>query len=115
MIPKKIFDQIEQNISSIAKQDSALGRELWNELLKAHPADLAMILQNIDRDQFKELYLMLPQELKIESFEYFSDSLAAFCLTILNKKEKTVILENIDVDRKRTQISVHRVVMGWNF
>ena len=34
MIPKKIFEQIEQNIDSIVNKDSALGRELWQELIQ---------------------------------------------------------------------------------
>lgn len=98
MISKKIFEQIEQNISSIVNQDSALGKELWQELLKAHPADLAQLLQNLDRDHFKALYLMLPQNLMIETFDYFSDSLAAYSLSILSEKERAVVLENVDIE-----------------
>lgn len=98
MISKKIFEQIEQNIGSIVKQDSALGEELWQELLKAHPADLAQLLQNLDRDHFKALYLMLPQNLKIETFDYFSDSLAAYSLSILSEKDRAVVLENVDIE-----------------
>lgn len=98
MIPKKIFEQIEQNISSIAKQDSALGKELWQELLKAHPADLAQVLQNVSREHFQELYTMLPDELKVSTFDHFSDSLAAYSLSILDEKQKAMLLENIDVD-----------------
>lgn len=42
MIPQKIFNQIEQNIETVVKKDSALGLDLWNELLKIHPADIAL-------------------------------------------------------------------------
>ena len=99
MIPKKIFEQIEQNIDSIVNKDSALGRELWQELIQEHPADLAQFFQDIPKEKFQALYLCLPEELKIEVFNYFSDSQAATCLTFLTDKDKTTILQNVDLDK----------------
>lgn len=99
MIPKKIFNQIEQNITSIIKRDSALAVELWNELLKAHPADLAFFFANIDREQFKALFGTLPEQLKVDVFEYLSDSMKAYCLSFSDNKQRTILLESTPVEK----------------
>lgn len=99
MIPRKFFNQIEQNIYSIINKDSALGIELWNELLKVHPADLAFFFANIDREHFKILFNALPDKLKTATFEYFSDSTKVLCLAFVNDNERILLLEKTPVEK----------------
>lgn len=99
MIPKKIFDRIEQNISSIVKKDTALGIELYNELIKQHPADLALFFSNIAIEHFQLLFLTIPDKLKIEVFEHLSDTMKANCLSFLNDQERTLLLEKTPVEK----------------
>jgi len=98
MIPKKLFNQIEQNINTVIRKDSALGIELWNELLKIHPADLAFFFANIGKEDFKLIFVNLPERIKISVFEYLSDSLKSYCLSFLSDKERTVLLEKTPVE-----------------
>lgn len=99
MIPKKVFNQIEQNINSIINKDSALAIELWNEFLKIHPADIAFFFANIDKDHFKALFENLPDNLKIEVFEYLSDSMKVYCLAFSNDKQRISLLEKTPVEK----------------
>lgn len=99
MIPKKTFNQIEQNITSIINKDSALAIELWNELLKIHPADLAFFFANIEREDFKALFQELPDKLKTSVFEYLSDSMKVYCLSFLNDEQRILLLEKTPVEK----------------
>lgn len=96
MISPKIFNQIENNIDTIVKKDSALGIDLWNELLKIHPADLATFFTNISKEDFKSLFNELPDKLKMGVFDYLSDSMKAFSLSFV--KEKGLLLESISIE-----------------
>ncbi len=99
MISPKFFNQIEQNITSIINKDSALGIELWNELLKVHPADLAFFFANTDREHFKALFTALPEKEKVAVFEYLTDSMKVLCLAFVNDKERMILLEKTPVEK----------------
>lgn len=98
MISPKIYNQIETNIDTIVKKDSALGIELWNELLKIHPADLATFFTNIDKEDFKALFIELPEKNKASVFDYLSDSMKAFSLSFVKEEEKPILLESISIE-----------------
>lgn len=99
MIPKKIFNQIEQNIESIINEDSSLAIDLWNEFLKIHPADIAFFFVNIDKDHFKLLFDKLPERIKIEVFEYLSNSMKVYCLAFSNNTQRIALLEKTPVEK----------------
>jgi magnesium transporter len=98
MIPKKIFEQIEQNIQSVINRDSTLGNDLWNELLKAHPADIAQFFTDINHEDFRALFKRLPFIVKTSVFEHLSDTMKITCLSSLNEHEITAVLESIPTD-----------------
>lgn len=98
MISKSIFEKIEQNIESVINRDTPLGNELWNELLKEHPADLAQFFSDIDRESFKGLFRRLPFALKYETFEHLSDAMRVMGIGCLKDQEVRSILTSLPAD-----------------
>ncbi|MFT6765917.1 MAG: magnesium transporter [Alteromonas naphthalenivorans] len=84
MVPEKLFAEIKKNIKSVISRKSALGKSLWEELLKIHPADIAEFLANLSVEEFKKIYMNLPNDLGCEVFKEFSEPLQALALSSLN-------------------------------
>lgn len=94
---KKILLQIENNIESIIKEDSILGKDLWQILLKQHPADIALILNNVDNETQIALFKKLPKTLSVKVFEKINEPTQAFILSGLDYDEIAYILTEIPV------------------
>ncbi|OGT36013.1 MAG: magnesium transporter [Gammaproteobacteria bacterium RIFCSPHIGHO2_12_FULL_37_14] len=90
---QKIFKEIKNNLPSVISKDSELGKYLWEDLIKLHPADISQFLSDLNREEFRELYLTFPQELKIETFKYLSDVMKAHAFEFLPKDDKLAIIE----------------------
>lgn len=84
MVPEKLFTEIRKNIKTVISKRSALGKTLWEELLKAHPADIAAFLATLSVDDFKKIYISLPNGLGCAVFREFSEPLQALSLQSLN-------------------------------
>ena len=59
MISQKFFEQIEENLETVLNQDSVLGKDLWQEFLNQHPADIAQFFGSIERELFGQFFLKL--------------------------------------------------------
>lgn len=94
---KKILLQIQNNIESIIKEDSILGKDLWQILLQQHPADIALILNNVDNQTQIALFKKLPQELGCKVFEKINEPTQAFILSNLDLDDIEYILTEIPV------------------
>ncbi len=94
---KKILLQIQNNIESIIKDDSVLGKDLWQILLQQHPADIALILNNVDDEMRIALFKKLPQELGCSVFENIDEPTQAFILSNLDIDDVEYILTEIPV------------------
>ena len=84
MVPEKLFAEIRNNIKAVIDRKSALGKSLWQELVKAHPADVAAFLASLSVDDFKKVYVDLPNDLGCSVFREFSEPLQAMALSSLN-------------------------------
>jgi magnesium transporter len=84
MVPEKLFAEIRKNLKSVINKKSALGKSLWEELLKAHPADIAEFLASLTVEEFKKFYMDLPNDLGCEVFQEFSEPLQALALSSLS-------------------------------
>jgi magnesium transporter len=98
MTLQKIFDQIQNNIDLVVKQETPLGVWLWQELLKMHPADIARLFSNLDREYVKTLFLQLPEILKLSVFSELSYALKVFCLSFVNDEDRAHLLSNLPAD-----------------
>jgi magnesium transporter len=94
---KKILLQIQNNIESIIKEDSILGKDLWQILLQQHPADIALILNNVDDETQIALFKKLPRELGCSVFENVDEPTQAFILSTLDIDDVEYILTEIPV------------------
>lgn len=92
------FEEVIDNIEEVIQQKTDLGVELWQQLLICHPADIAELLSNINRDQAKSIFLLFPQNLKINVFRYLSNPMKVFCLSFLPDEDRSYLLTNLSID-----------------
>ena len=62
MVIEKLFKEIKAHIQEVTQKETALGKSLWKEFVKLHPADIAQFLSHVDSDCFEKLFLNLPQK-----------------------------------------------------
>ena len=98
MIIQKIFEQIQEHIDEVVNQNTDIGVSLWKELLKAHPADTAEFLSNINRFDAQQLFTNFPEILKIAVFKYLSNSMKVFCLSFLPDEDRSSLLSKLSID-----------------
>ena len=77
---------------------TGLGLELWSELLKAHPADIAQFFAQIDRAYIKQFFPQLPMALQRAVFANLSDTLKVYTLSFLDDREVSEILSTYPID-----------------
>lgn len=92
---KKILLQIENNISSILSEDTTLGKDLWQILLKQHPADIALLIERLDFSTQVKLITKLPHEIRINVFEKLSEAAQAHLLVKLDLETATQLLKDM--------------------
>ncbi|MFA5075333.1 MAG: magnesium transporter [Candidatus Babeliales bacterium] len=95
---KKIFFQIEKNLETVVNKDTVLGQDLWNLLLKQHPADIAEFLSEIDIELSVKLFKNLPENLSVKVFEYLSQKNKADLLVKLKTEQASDLLKHISID-----------------
>lgn len=98
MDSKLILEQIEQNLSDVIMQDTQEARSLWNKFLEVHPADIAQFISDLNKDDAKAIFLALPKRLKLAVFENFSNFMRVFSLSILDDRDKVIILNETPID-----------------
>ena len=95
---KKILLQIENNVESIIKEDNILGKDLWLILQQQHPADIALIINNIEHEFQINLFKKLPKELAIKVFEKIQEPVQADILSHLDQDDIEWIITQIPVN-----------------
>lgn len=98
MVPEKLFGEIKTHIKDVMSQRSALGRSLWEELLKLHPADIAAFFSDLPEDHFKKLFVELPQEMNCAVFREFSESMQSLALSFLSDLQRSGVLACLTTD-----------------
>jgi magnesium transporter len=98
MITHKLFDQIKEHIDLVIKQETPLGEWLWQELLKMHPADVAQLFSNLDREHVKKLFVKLPEARKLAVFSELSYVLKVYCLSFVNDHDRAYLLGHLPID-----------------
>lgn len=97
MIPQQIFSQILEHFDDVLEQSGALGQQLWLDLCRTHPADIADFLETLSKNAFDRLFLAFGVSLQAEIFEFLSDSHKAHSLTILSMQSRHALLETISM------------------
>lgn len=94
-----IFNEIRQNMEEVIRGESTLGQMLWGELIKMHPADIAYFFEDIDEQDFKDLFIKLPSDIKYELFEEMPDPMKVTSLTFMTEHEKAEALNVLSPDQ----------------
>ena len=86
------------NIESILNQDTPVDKERWESIIQKHPADIADLVEKIDKEYRVRFIKMLPHNIDAEIFEHLNPLTQAHLLANLDTKESTHILRKMSVD-----------------
>jgi len=116
-----VIKKIRHNIDLVIEQQSELGKDLWEQLLALHPADIANLLISLEMQQCKQLFLLLPPENMCSVFREFPEDVQVAMLSVMNEEgtlgtlnclphdELTDLFENLsDDDLKKYLKLLHK-------
>jgi len=95
---KDLLYSIQDNINDVILQTSPSGRQLWYELLKTHPVDIAYLFKNLSKDHVKALYKALPKEVQLDLFHELQDKLKVYILSFLDDQEQVEAFQTLSTD-----------------
>jgi len=95
---KRTFQEIIENLEEVVSRGTPLGRDLWSQLLKVHPADIALFLTDTSDEVFDQIMHALPQPDRLEIFEYLSDTKKVQALSLLTKEDQMEALTTLSTD-----------------
>lgn len=98
MVSEKLFDEIKHNINDVINRQSVLGKLLWEELIKVHPADIAYFLTSLPEDNFKNLFTNLPSPVSCNVFKELSEPVQALALSTLSDTGRIDALNCLTTD-----------------
>jgi len=91
----KLSFQIQQNLSTVLMQDTQLGRDLWQLLIKKHPADIASIISRLEKQDQQELLQKLPSQIIVDVFARLPEKIQAQLLVQLDIEQVSTILQQM--------------------
>lgn len=96
---RKIFFQIEKNIKSVISGKTTLGEDLFELLIKQHPADIALFFDSrIEKRKQLALFKKFPKQIAVKVFEELSENSRAYLLVHLDKDKISEILKKIPTE-----------------
>jgi magnesium transporter len=95
---KDLLYSIQDNIDEVVGQKSPLGRQLWYELLKTHPVDIAYLFKSLSKEHVKNLYKALPNEIQLDLFHELQDKLKVYVLSFLDDQEQFEAFQTLSTD-----------------
>lgn len=96
--PKRILKKILEQSAAPVAQDKTLQKSVWQAFLDMHPVDIADFLAEIDKTTVQKLFGQLPQELQLEVFKEFSNSMKAFILHGMTEAEQVHAFRTLSAD-----------------
>lgn len=98
MDEKGFLQDIQENLEEVSRHESALGKYLWNELIKMHPADIARFLTDLERDQAQQLFVQMPHDLRLPVFEELTTKMQVHMLSVLDEQAKIDALNRLPAE-----------------
>lgn len=96
---KRTFQEVIENLEEVISRGTPLGRDLWEQLLKVHPVDLALFLTDSSDEIFDQIMYALPQGARLDVFEYLSDTKKVQALALLSKEDQVEALNTLSTDQ----------------
>lgn len=98
MGPDKILHEVKTHLKAVISRKSPVGESLWNEFINLHPADIARFLSDLDQEHFKEIFIVLPQELVCEVFSELTQAHQVLALSSLTNANRIDVLSCLTAD-----------------
>ncbi|MDQ5940460.1 MAG: Magnesium transporter MgtE [Candidatus Dependentiae bacterium] len=100
MLPEQLTSLValESIIEQVLDQSSARGVQGWAQICRAHPSDIADLIEHIARQHQLALFINLPLELGSRTFNRLSRMLQADILLRLNNDQAAHVLKNMHAD-----------------
>lgn len=92
---ESVFLQVENNIDAVLSGTNSQFLELWNLLLKGHPADIATLLSRLSEENKKKMIEKFPTKLASHVFEELSKDVQADLILSLDTEHATSILQHM--------------------
>jgi len=97
MDAKDLLHGIQNNIEDVISQ-KGIGSQLWYELLKKHPVDIADLCKQLNKEQLKLLYKALPKATQLDLFHELSDKLKVEVLSFSDDQEQVEAFQTLSTD-----------------
>jgi magnesium transporter len=94
---QKLLEQLEHHINAVVERTTPLGKDLWAELLRAHPADIAFLLARIERRHVESIFIALPHDKKRDVFNELSYPLKVMCLSFVSEEDRSFLLSHLSL------------------
>ncbi|MCK4265278.1 magnesium transporter [Candidatus Babeliales bacterium] len=98
VIEKGNLTNIEERINIVLKGDDPIGNDLWNKLLLEHPADIAELIERLEKDCQVDIIKKLPNKLSPQVFEHLPPNIQAIILPKVDPDKVTLLLQEMPVD-----------------
>lgn len=98
MIQEKLLRKIVSKISEVLEQKTVQAKSLWQELLHAHPADIAQVINSLDAPYHVQVASKLPLSLLNEVFYKLHHVLQKSVLQALPDNIKIQLLQSSHAD-----------------
>src|SRR5579872_1730932 len=95
---KDLLYNIQDTIEEVVSQSSPAGKQLWHELIKMHPVDIAFLFKKLSKTHVKTLYKALPHTLQLDLFHELSDRLKVYVLSFLDDQEQVEVFQTLSTD-----------------
>lgn len=95
---KDLLGSIQDHIDEVIGQSTPLGKQLWHDLLKIHPVNIAYLFKNLSKDRVKALYKALPHTVQLDLFHELQDKQKVYVLSALDDQEQVEAFQTLSTD-----------------
>ena len=94
-----LLQEIQDHLDAVIAQDSCIWQKGFGIVFYSciRPI-LPIFFLILNREQFRTLFLKLPEELQLEVFQEFSDVMKVHSLSFMNEQERVDALNTLPVD-----------------
>jgi len=97
MITPKVFEHVLEHLHEVINQ-TPVGVDLLKQLIKAHPADIADFISNLDMIDAHSLFTLFSQDLRLNIFQELIHFKKVRLLTYLSPEDRNYIISHLSID-----------------
>lgn len=85
-------------MDEILQEKTVLAESIWQQFAALHPADIARFFEDINKDEFQNLYMRLPKNQQLAVFKKLSDKMKATILAHMDDQQRAEALHSLHAD-----------------